>query len=390
MNTAGAPDGNGASLDDFSAKAGRSPTIVMWFQSFDEPLFYPAQMPAVQSRGAVPMITWEPTTADGGVSLRDIAGGQRDAYLRQAASDAREWGQPFFVRFAHEMNGSWYPWGKGVDGNTPADYIAAWRHVVSIFREEHATNVKWVWSPNTFGYGTARFEEFYPGDEWVDWVGLDGYNFGSTMASGWRGLGDIFGPSSDALSALTSKPQMIAETSSAEEGGSKPDWISSGLEHDLPTRLPNVRAVVWFDRLKEADWRVDSSDSTLSAFRGAADSDALSLDRSSLLSVGAGATPPATTTPPPAHRPPSSVRPPVTTPVRPSPLSSWRPPKASAGRPRLAKPRAAGRGRSVRVSVRLSGGSCPRCTSTLTFKRGSRVIRKRMSRHGLVFSTVVT
>lgn len=262
-----------ARLDAFANLVHGMPAIVMWYQAWSEPLFARADMEAVVARGATPMITWEPSDGTNNpnqpsYALRTIADGQHDAYIRRSARLAAAWGKPFFVRFAHEMNGNWAPWGAGVNGNTAAEYIAAWRHVVTIFRQAGATNVIWVWSPNVDDHDRYPFKKFYPGDAWVDWVALDGYNWGNVdPTAGWHSLGAIFGPSYDTLIRLTSKPVMIAETASAESGGNKASWIRQGLLIDVPKRLPRVRAVIWFDDSKETDWRVNSSKAALQAFR---------------------------------------------------------------------------------------------------------------------------
>jgi hypothetical protein len=255
-------------LSSYAAAVGRNPAIVMWFQSFDEPLFYPGQLAAVRARGAVPMITWEPAhTGGAGIPLRDIADGRDDAYLRHAAVAAAAWEKPLFVRFAHEMNLDSSPWGPGVDGNTAAVYVSAWRHVVALFRRAGATNVRWVWSPNVDCGGKCPFASFYPGDAWVDWVALDGYNYSTVADLPWMSATAIFESSYRALGALTSKPVMIAETASAESGGDKAAWIRQSLLSDVPSRMPRVRAVIWFQQVLETDWRFDSSPASLAAFR---------------------------------------------------------------------------------------------------------------------------
>jgi hypothetical protein len=267
--------GDLAKLDEFTDTVGAPPAVVMWYQDWAHggaSEFDDAKMEAVASRSAMPMVTWEPWDYTGGSSqsaytLDTIVAGEHDTYIRRWARDAATWGKPMYLRFAHEMNGNWYPWSPGVDGNTSAEYVAAWRHVVDIFRQEEATNVRWVWSPNVAYEGSTPFEEVYPGDTYVDWVGLDGYNWGASMPwSSWTALADLFKPSYDALAA-TKKPMMIAETASAESGGDKSAWIRQGLMEDLPSELPQVRAVVWFDENKETDWRVDSSSKSLAAYR---------------------------------------------------------------------------------------------------------------------------
>ena len=282
--------GKPADLNAYISAAGRNPAIVMWFQSFDEPLYYSNQLPTVDSLGATPMITWVPVHAGVGIRLRDIATGAEDTYLKQQAASAGAWGKPMFIRFAHEMNLTSSPWGPGVDGNTSADYIAAWRHVVTIFRDAGATNVSWVWSPNVDCGGRCPFDSFYPGDSWVDWVALDGYNYGPVADEPWMSLAQIFGSSYDELTALTTKPLMIAETASTETGGDKAAWITNSFLTDIPDRAPHVRAVIWFQRTGETDWRINSSPTAQAAFRAVASSPEFSADAASLAPIS-GASP---------------------------------------------------------------------------------------------------
>src|SRR6187551_2976086 len=179
----GADDDPGR-IDALARQVGRRPAIVLSYKDWRSIPFDRDELGSIWRRGAVSMITWEPRAADGhGFPLGEIAAGRFDRYLRRAAGSARLWGKPLLVRFAHEMNGTWYPWGRGVDGNTARDFRKAWKHIVDLFRFHGATNVKWVWSPNEDSGGSFQFAPFYPGDEWVDWVAMDGFDFGGTI--GW-------------------------------------------------------------------------------------------------------------------------------------------------------------------------------------------------------------
>lgn len=275
-------------LDDFTAEVRRTPAIVLWYRYWGEQLFNTHDLSAVDSRGAVPMVTWEPWNPDHtDVSLKGIAAGADDATINAAAQAAAAWRKPIFVRFAQEMNGDWFPWGLGVNGNTAAQYISAWRHIVTLFRADGASNVRWVWSPNEYDSGTPRFEQLYPGNAYVNWVALDGYNFGSTPDNSWQSFSQVFSASYAAMLQLTSKPLMIAETASVEQGGSKAAWITSALETQIPTSFPRIRAVVWFDKVYNGglDWPVDSSSSSLAAFRAAVDSPLYGLSGASLEAI---------------------------------------------------------------------------------------------------------
>jgi beta-mannanase len=170
------------------------------------------------------------------------------------------------VRFAHEMNGTWYPWGALKDDNRPADYIAAWRRVVRIFRAEGARNVRWVWSPN-IEYGLPPARRYFPGDRWVDWVALDGFNWGRSLPSGWRTMRETFEASYRNMVRLSRKPIMIAETGTAQSGGNRARWITSGFMRDIPRYMPRIRAIVWFNWRAQLDWRIETSGSALRAYR---------------------------------------------------------------------------------------------------------------------------
>jgi beta-mannanase len=234
-------------------------------------------------QGFTPMITWEPwqlkaPEASGRpedqkeYSLAALASGRYDGYMRKWALDLKRISSPVFLRPMHEMNGNWYPWCGKVNGNTPQGYVAAWRHVRSIFRDTGSDGtVSWVWSP----YAESVLDEpgdgldrYFPGVENVDWLALDGYNWGSTRKwSRWRTFEEIFGKAYQRLSSLAAgKPLMIAETGCAEEGGGKNLWIQEAA-NALRNRFASVKALVWFDVNKECDWRIESSQQSLSAFR---------------------------------------------------------------------------------------------------------------------------
>jgi beta-mannanase len=229
-------------------------------------------MASVTRRGSTPMITWEPWDYTQGVdqpnySLRNIANGQFDDYVREWANGLAAFQQPVLIRFAHEMNHAVYPWSVGVNGNTAEDYVAAWRHIHDLFTAAGATNVSWVWSPLIWWEGAMALEPLFPGDAFVDWVALDGYN--NVDWGGWQSFSQLFSASYQKLTALSTKPVMIAEVASAEPAGSKSQWITDTYAKAIPAQFPQIKAIVWFNEAKEADWRVNSSPSSLQAFRRA-------------------------------------------------------------------------------------------------------------------------
>ena len=253
----GAPAGAEANAR-YTEMVGRQPDIVLSYHYFEDAIMTSSEMATLRATGQTPMVTWEPYD----VWLPDIANGDYDAYLRRSARIAAAWGGEMMIRFAHEMNGDWYSWT-----GMPLSYVYAWRHIVSIFREMGATNVSWVWSPNVDRIGAFPFSDFFPGDAWVDYVALDGYNWGDTKGNHWSSLEDVFSASYEKITEISTKPVIIAEISSSTTGGDKAAWIRNGFMTTIPFVFPRVVGVVWFNLNKEDQWRVDTSEESLNAYR---------------------------------------------------------------------------------------------------------------------------
>jgi hypothetical protein len=262
-----------AELDEVAVLAGESPSSVLFYKDFLQapPI---SELNAARARGAVPLVTWEPWAWGGGLeqpaySLDRIAAGDFDARIIQWGQALAGWGYPVQLRFAHEMNGNWYPWAEGVNGNEAGDYVRAWRHVHDVVASTGASNVSWVWSPNVPYWGSTDLAGLFPGAGYVDIVALDGYNWGTSASwSGWIPPQNLFAPGIAELRTIApGLPILIAETASSEAGGSKAAWNT-----DLVSYLaaqPDVMGLVWFHMQKEADWRINSSDASAAAFNSA-------------------------------------------------------------------------------------------------------------------------
>ena len=234
------------------------------------------EMETIRRHGSIPFFSWSsqsiPSSLDEpNFQLSDVIAGTYDSYIREWATAAKEWGHPFFLRFNWEMNGNWFPWSEGVNGNGPGEYVTAWRHVHDIFTAVGATNVTWTWCPNVDpGNKMQDIASLYPGDEYVDWASLDGYNWGTNPArpSGWKTFDQLYHSTYDRIvnSIAPGKPIVIGEVGSTEYGGSKAEWISEMLG-ELPTDYPAIRGLVWFEKYDDGmDWPIETSASATTAF----------------------------------------------------------------------------------------------------------------------------
>jgi beta-mannanase len=211
---------------------------------------------AIYDLGSTPMITWEPwlndfNREDDGLpevtdpnkhGLADIANGKYDFYIKKWALQAKAFGHNILIRYGHEMNDPYrYPWGP--QNNKPEEYIAAWRHVVNVFRNVGANNVIWVWSPQP---AYLQYQEYYPGSDYVDWVGVGALNYGTVAPwSKWWSFKEIFGDYYTKLDVFK-KPLMITEMGSLDVGGNKTEWFRKAFT-DLSGKYPDLKAILFFN-----------------------------------------------------------------------------------------------------------------------------------------------
>jgi hypothetical protein len=267
----------------WTAEQGVRPRIVNWFQQWlsGETRFRSDWAARIAGQGAVPMITWEPWSAPAGelhdaeqpeISLARIAAGDHDGHARAFARQVAAYRGPVLLRLMHEMNGSWFSWGADVNGNSPADFVAAWRHVHSLFQQEGARNVSWVWSINNLESSAAEagIADLYPGDRYVDWVATSGFNWGTAHSwSSWREADALYGTTYRALSRFD-KPIMISEIATTDSGGDPKAWTTRTLAR-LRTGYPLVKAVIWYDDIDGAglDFRLRGATARALANRAA-------------------------------------------------------------------------------------------------------------------------
>lgn len=295
MYTEQAPH-NWATFDATSAKVGALPSMVGYFGGWDQD-FRSDAVTRAWSRGMLPMLTWEsrPIAAQNDVveepeyALPRILDGAFDDYLRRYAQSIAQTGLPLAIRLDHEMNGVWYPWsertgsGASINGNRTGDYAAMWRHVHDIFQQEGANDyVIWVWAPNrvdnlpTALQSPDYLASLYPGDDYVDWVGMSGYLRPPYGDGEDISFDATFGATLAQLRAVADKPIILAEVGASEIEGHKPAWVASFFRGLADPANDDIVGFSWFSLAVTTyvqgeratnDWRIDSRADSLAAFR---------------------------------------------------------------------------------------------------------------------------
>lgn len=274
-----------AHLKVVEREIGFMPQMVVFFLQWPPPenvksaIFPEETLEAIWNSGAIPCLTWEPMYYINGremmVPYTSILEGSYDPYLLEFARRAREWKKPFLIRFAHEMNLDRYHWGTekhSYGPDSPDIYKKMYHYVVNTFRKVGVRNVLWVFCPNAESVPNSSYDpdatwnraaNYYPGDAYVDILGIDGYNWGTTRTkekhgwnSRWQTFEEIFAPTFSELRALApNKPILIFETASVTEGGDKAFWIREAFKTADKWQIPGI---VWFHVLKDNDWRIHS------------------------------------------------------------------------------------------------------------------------------------
>jgi len=240
----------------FTSAVGRQPNLVGYYSGWGE-AFQTSFAETVHQHGAATILQWDPTLA----SVSRIASGGYDGYLRSFADSVRNFGQPVVIGFGHEMNAYWYSWGYGYV--PPATFVAAWRHVVTLFRGQHVGNVMWLWTLQADEPGTGPIASWWPGAQYVNWVGIDGYYYRPS-----ENFFTIFGQTIAQLRKFTTLPVLLSETAVGPNAGqaAKIANLFAGMRHY------GTLGLVWFDIAQHGgiynqDWHIENSRTAETAFR---------------------------------------------------------------------------------------------------------------------------
>ena len=250
--------GTYAPVTTFGRAIGRQPNIVLYYSSWYEK-FQAAFARKAHQHGARVDIDIDPY----GVSVADIASGRYDSYLRSYATAVRRFGHRVIISFGHEPNGTWYSWGYT---RTPAaTWIAAWRHLVTVFRRAGAKNVTWLWVVQQEGKGEGPIRDWWPGRSYVNWVGIDGY-----YETPDQTFTSMFVPTITAIRKFTARPILISETAVGQRAGrqSRLAGLFAGI------RARRLLGLVWFDKsqnqgIHHQAWRLEGHPAEVATFRKA-------------------------------------------------------------------------------------------------------------------------
>ncbi len=242
---------------------GRRLDIVHVYRKWAEPFPAQTERDAI-AQGSTPMISWA------GTQTTAIANGSFDALIKQRADAVRDLGVPVLMRWFWEMDRP----GVADKAGTGPEYVAAWRHLRAVFAAEGATNAQWVWCPTSYGFAQGRMDNFYPGDDSVDWLCADGYTGPST--GGWRSFQQVF-QAFYTWAAAHPQPLMIGEFGvPTGASGQREAWLGN-VRTTLKSTFPRIKAVVYFDAIRMDNngnrnvWTLRGYPGALAAFRALAD-----------------------------------------------------------------------------------------------------------------------
>jgi hypothetical protein len=240
-----------SALDAFARRSGGMPASwSIWSDWGGANRDFPSRslLAGLRVRGVRPVIFWQPTHPNVRLepdkyTYAHIVAGDWDTYLTSWAQDARTWGGRVVVRFAHEMNAPWFPWGIGRYGNTPRNYKAAWRHVVTMVRGI-APNVRFMWAPNApCGARCVDYSLIYPGDDYVQLVGFSSYNWtGNTKLP----MASMYRATVQNLMAVSDRRIVAAETGIKGPGAGRGAWLARGYR-DVYQQYPRMKGIIYFD-----------------------------------------------------------------------------------------------------------------------------------------------
>jgi mannan endo-1,4-beta-mannosidase len=246
-----------AGVAAFATATGVRPRLVVYYSGWMEP-FHTSFAATVADHGAVPLIQMNPTNT----SVAAIARGQYDTYLISYAKGVRAYGKPVILGFGHEMNGTWYSWGY--THTSPVTFVAAWRHIVTLFRAHGVRNVTWMWTVNIIKTKKGHIPSpapWWPGRSYVTWVGIDAYY----LQPSWQ-FAPIFGPTIVAVRELTRDPILIAETS-ATRAANQPEKITDLF---AGIRTYGLLGFVWFNAVSASiDYRISGPEAIAALRQGA-------------------------------------------------------------------------------------------------------------------------
>jgi len=251
-----------SAVEGREAAMGRRYDMELTYYDWRDP--FPDQGEATMAaHDRIPVMTWYgPGKASyDDTTLSEVNSGADDSWILRQARAIRSFGRPIFLRLMIEMNGDWY---KGYSGH-PHQYVAAWRRVYDIFSRAGVKNVIWVWCPNLT---PDNWNQYYPGDAYVDIIGVDGYNAWGEWVSPERMFGPFF------ARYAGRKPLMIGETATNNEGYGAAAWIIDLRNYLEKVAGPRdgVIGVCWFDSDVNSayDWRVDQTPASWKAWLGLA------------------------------------------------------------------------------------------------------------------------
>lgn len=182
----------------------------------------------------------------------DIIDGKKDDQIINLANQLKQLDTQILFRLNNEMNSDWTSYSGIITLSDPELYIAVWQRIYNIFEQQGVNNCIWIYNPNDNNFPPCPWNNYlayYPGNDYVDMIGVTGYNTGTYYFASrgeiWREFETIYDEINEKYQPIFNKfPWIITEFATSSVGGDKPGWITNMF--NAIDKYPNIKAMVWF------------------------------------------------------------------------------------------------------------------------------------------------
>lgn len=285
-------------LKSFENLIAKKPIWAYFSQNWYNGIVYPKEaIDTISKQGLIPFVRLMPRSSEEQYvkeekfTMSHIINGKFDKELHQWAKETKRYNIPLLIDFAVEPNGNWFGWSGIFNGKDSKDaygdknyydgaerYRDAYRHIIDIFRAEEVKNVTWFFHADIYSNPNKKWNRaklYYPGDNYIDWIGVSLYGAQNPTENYWDSFSQILEERYKTIQEIsTQKPIALLEFGVTDNHplGSKSEWLKDAFETILSAKYINFKAIsYWHENWEDesgafASLRIDSSEKSLATF----------------------------------------------------------------------------------------------------------------------------